>query len=157
MSPFTDLERHLLSLGVAPLRGDHFVPTSAGVWARLKLPPDARVPEALRWFVARFGGCKFRGGAFYLDAKAGGDVMVGWFLDEEKLVSTCEAYRESLPAEVVLLSNDGGDNHLAVGVGPANSGVVYFHLHDAPLDRNLYVIDESFEHFLGALHRETPT
>lgn len=57
----------------------------------------------------------------------------------------------------VLLSNDGGDNHLAVGVGPANSGVVYFYLHDAPLDRNLYVIDESFEHFLGALHRETPT
>lgn len=154
MTRFADLEQHLLSLRLRPLRGEHFAPTSDEVWSRLSPGGNAHVPEVVRWFTSRFGGCLFDEGAFYFDPKVKRDVMVGWFLEEKELLSALEAYSESLPADVVLLTNDGGDNHLAVGVGAANSGVVYFHLHDAPLDRNLYVIDESIEHFFRALHRE---
>lgn len=148
------IEKHLVEIGIAPLGGGEFTPIGGGIWDELELPEGARMPEVIQWFFERFGGSRFPEGVFYDDPKYGRDVMVGWFLDESELRDAWEATREELPADVVPIANDGGDNHVAIGVGAGNGGVVYFHVHDAPEGANLYEIDRSAEHFLASLHRE---
>lgn len=150
---FEDIERHLVALGISPCTAGGFSCVDDALWREVA-PGGAHVPDGLRWFFSRFGGSSFPGGVFYVDPRYGEDVMVGWFLDEAELRDAFESTRDDLPDDVVPIANDGGDNHLAAGVGPANSGVVYFRVHDAPLDRRLYIIDASFERFLRSLHRE---
>lgn len=152
MTDFSSVEQHLLSLGIAPLRGQDFVGFGDEVWDRLGLSAKARIPDVVRRVAARFGGFKFRGGARWLHPRKKREVLLGWFLDGAGLVTEQADYQEALPRDVVLLENDGGDNHLAVGVGPANHGKVYVHVHDAPRNRNLELVDESIEHFLLSLH-----
>jgi hypothetical protein len=151
---FEEIEKHLVDLGVEPLGGGGHVPVGDEVWGEVAPQGGAHVPEVLRRLFARFGGFRFPEGALYHDPRYGGDVMVGWFLDGQEMLEAFEDTRDALPENVVPVSNDGGDNHLAVGVGPDNSGVVYFHVHDAPAGSNLYVVDDSVEHFLASLHRE---
>ncbi len=152
---YEEIEQHLLELGIAPLDAGGHVPVGEGVWGEVGPQGGGHVPEVVRWLFRRFGGSRFPEGAFYHDPRYGQDVMLGWLLDESELLEVFEATRGALPDDVVPISNDGADNHLAVGVGPENHGVVYFHVHDAPLDANLYVVDDSAEHFLASLHRES--
>lgn len=152
---YEDIEQHLLGLGITPLGAGGHVPVGGEVWGEVGSQDGAHVPEVVRWLFHRFGGSRFPEGAFYHDPRYKVDVMLGWLLDESEILETFEATRDALPDDVVPISNDGADNHLAVGTGPGNRGVVYFHVHDAPLDANLYVVDDSIEHFLASLHRES--
>lgn len=155
---FEHVEQHLIDLGISP-RGTVFQPIPEEVQREIESATDGTYPPVLRWLFSRFGGFRLKGGASYFDPTYQDDVMLGWFLDAEELTHTFKFYREVLPPDVVPVANDGGDNFLCVGVGPANNGVVYFHVHDrgrgedggpAPLDR----ISDSLEEFLLSLHRE---
>lgn len=151
---YEDIEKHLVELGVAPFSQGRQVPVEDEVWSQVGPQAGAHVPKVVRWLFTRFGGFDFPDGVFYFDPRYQKDVMVGWFFDEEELLQTFEDTRDALPADVVPISNDGGDNHLAVGVGSRNSGIVYFHVHDAPVDAQLYIVSDSIEQFLASLHRE---
>jgi hypothetical protein len=152
---YEEIENHLIELGIEPLTAEGYVPFGDEVWSRVAPQSGAYVPDAVRKLCARFGGFGFADGAFYHDPESGSDQMAGWFLDGPEMLEAFDAYGEVLPEGVVPITNDGMDNHLALGVGPSNSGVVYFHIHDAPLDEHLYVVNDSVEDFLMSLHRES--
>jgi hypothetical protein len=151
---FAHIEKHLLAIGIAPLGNEGYVPMRDEVWDQLGPNGGAYVPSVIRWLAARFGGFCFPGGVFYFDPHCQADAMIGWFFDERELLDVFEWTRETLPDDVVPISDDGGDNHLAIGVGEANAGVVYFHKHDALLGEHLDVVHPSIEDFLMSLHRE---
>lgn len=152
---YEDIENHLVGLGIEPLTPQGYVQVGDEVWGRVAPEAGAHVPDVIRKLYERFGGFRFPEGAFYYDPEVGGDVMAGWFLDGPEILDAAEAYGEVLPEDVLPISNDGMDNHLALGVGPRNSGVVYYHVHDAPLDEQLYVVNDSVEDFLMSLHLES--
>ena len=149
---FAELEQHLLDLGIAPLRGEPD-PVPEDVWRAIEEDAGGAFPEAARWWFGRFGGARFpEGDVVYPDPRSG-DVTVGWLLDGDLLREAYDDTREVLPADVVPFSDDGAGNQLCVGIGDHNRGVVYFHIHDAPLDRALYTVAGDFERFLRSLHR----
>jgi hypothetical protein len=152
---YEDIERHLTELGIEPFSPKGYAPVGDEVWGRVAPQSGAHVPEVARRLFARFGGSHFPEGVFYHDPEDGGDAALGWFLGGPDMLQAFDAYGEVLPEDVVPITNDGMDNHLALGVGPSNSGVVYFHIHDAPLDEHLYVVNDSVEDFLMSLHRES--
>jgi hypothetical protein len=151
---YEQIEAHLTDLGAAPLGGRAAGPMDEGVWPEIGERTGGDAPEALLWLSRRFDGFRFPDGAFYHDPRYERDVMVGWFLDGTELLETFEDTRDSLPDDVVPIANDGGDNHLAVGVGARNAGKVYYHIHDAPTDSRLYPLSDSIDDFLMSLHRE---
>lgn len=151
---YEQIEAHLVELGVAPLGNRASAPMNDRVWREIGDRTGGKVPEVLSWMSQRFDGFRFPNGAFYHDPRYGQDVMVGWFLDRVGLLETFEDTREALPHDIVPIGNDGSDNHLAIGVGPCNSGIAYFHIHDAPTDSRLYLVSASIEQFLLSLHRE---
>jgi len=138
------LERHLLDLGIQP----------TGPSLRATPPEDIEqrtgqaLPDALRWLFTRFGGSRFPEGAFYFDRRYGQDVMIGWLLDRDEILDALDTWEDVLPANLVPIANDGGDNLLLVD----GEGAVWFHQHDKA--EPPYLVDESLEHFLGSLHRE---
>lgn len=153
---YEQIEQHLLALGIAVLGGGTHAatPDDDPVWRQIGPQQGAYVPSVVRWLVARFGGFAFPEGGYYFDPHLDKDVEVGWFLRHEELLETFAATRDSLPADILPITNDGGDNHLAVGIGPMNAGIVYVHIHDAPTDKNLYWASDSIEAFLCLLHGE---
>lgn len=151
---YEQIEVHLADLGAAPLGSRAVGPMDERVWREIGERTGGDAPETLLRLSRRFDGFRFLGGAFYRDLRYNRDVMVGWFLDGTELLETFEDTRDSLPEDVVPITNDGGDNHVAVGVGPRNAGKVYFHIHDAPTDSRLYLLSDSIEEFLMSLHRE---
>ena len=73
-------------------------------------------------------------------------------LDAAELAAARADLAETLPPDPIPFENDGADNHLLVGLGTGNSGQVFRYLHDAPTPRQVELVDDSFEHFLSALH-----
>ncbi len=146
-------------MGITPL-DEAFHPIPEEIQRSIESSAGGTFPLVLTWFFSRLGGCHFKDGVLYFDPGYQQDVMLGWFLDAEELSHAFDFYREVLPSDVIPVADDGGGNFLCVGVGPANNGVVYFHVHDAgrgedggpaPLDR----ISDSLEQFLLSLHRES--
>ncbi len=151
---YENIEKHFQDLGIKPVKGSN-VPVDDAVWNQIAPQGGAHVPKVVRWLLTHFAGNTFFEDVFYFNPRRQKDVLFGdWFLDQTELLETFEWTREVLPDDVVPISDDGGNNHLAVGVGAENSGGVYVHIHDALLDRHLYVVDDSIEHFLISLHRE---
>ncbi|MGW4057783.1 SMI1/KNR4 family protein [Amycolatopsis sp. NPDC004747] len=151
---YEQIEAHLADLGITSLGDSAPAPTDKQVWREISERTGGETPDMLSRLSQRYNGFRFPNGAFYHDPCYGHDVMVGWFLDSAELLQTFEDTRDTLPDDVVPIANDGSDNHLAIGVGPSNSGVIYFHIHDAPTDSHLYRLSDSVEHFLLSLHRE---
>jgi hypothetical protein len=86
--------------------------------------------------------------------------MLGLFFGCDELLDAVESHGEALPRDVLAIADDGGGNLLCIGVGPTNADAVFFYehgkglVHDGP-DSPLYRIDDSLEHFLLSLHRES--
>jgi hypothetical protein len=145
---YEDLDAHLLDLD-ARLR------TAAAdeeSWIEIGVDSATSAGDLLRWLVGRFGGSSFGVSASYRDPRTGRDVLLGWILDPPELVETLTDLDGLLPPDSIPFENDGADNHLLVGVSRRNSGRVFRYLHDAPTDRRIELVDDSFEHFLRSLH-----
>lgn len=138
------LERHLIDLGVQPT-GDTLQPTPPEV---IEQRIGQALPRTLRWLFSRFGGSHFTEGAYYFDPRYQADVMVGWLLDRDKILQALDTWDGVLPANLVPIADDGGSNLLLVDT----EGRVWFHQHDKA--EPPYLVDDSLDHFLGALHRE---
>jgi len=148
----SSFQRTSFDEGVGVPRGECLA--RAPVDLLLAVDGGRHVPDSVRRFFARYGGASFSQGIFFYDSRARKDAMFGWFMDATEMIEAFNDTRGVLPDDVVPIANDGADNHVSVGVGPANAGVVYFHVHDAPLDDNLYVLAGSFQQFLRSLHPE---
>ena len=143
-----ELDAHLLSLGARP-RGSGI---DEEAWAEAGVDSATRTGGLLGWLVGRFGGSSFGASASYRHPRTGRDVLLGWILDAAELAAARADLAETLPPDLIPFENDGADNHLLVGVGTGNSGQVFRYLHDAPTPRQVELVDDSFEHFLSALH-----
>lgn len=150
---YDDLERSLLALGIAPLSGAS-TPVTDEIWQAIEEDAGGEFPPAVRWWFARFGGARFPEGDVVYSDPRDGDVTAPLFLDGSELRDAYDDTREVLPADVVPFSDDGAGNRLCVGIGDDNRGRVFFHVHDAPLDRAVHLVDDDFEHFLRSLHRD---
>lgn len=154
---FADLEQHLRDLGFTPSDAP-FSPALDGTLDEIEDRSGGELPEVARWLLVRFTGASSATGAFYADPRYQTGVMLGWFLGRDELIDAFETTRERLPADVVPIANDGGDNYLCVGVGAGNAGAVSFLVHDAPdvPERPAhYPIAPAIEPFLRGLYAET--
>lgn len=149
---FDELEQHLRGLGIAPLTGKA-TPITPEVWGAIEDDAGGRFPDVVRWCFERSPGAEFPDSDVVYSDPLVGEVSAPLFLDGDELRDAYDYTREALPADVVPISDDGSGNSLCVGIGDENRGVVYFYFHDAPLDRNLHVVTDDFEHFVRSLHK----
>ncbi len=151
---YENIDQHLRAIGLERKDQPSRARVGDEVWASIAAQVGAPIPGLLRWLFDRLDAFEFSESIFYLDPRYRADVMVGWFFDGDELPETFEDTRDALPVDILPISDDGGGNHLAVGLGEKNAERVYFHIHDSPLGEHLYLINDSLEQFLLSLHKE---
>jgi len=111
---------------------------------------DAPLPPAWKWWLSTYGvGIKFTEPVVYDDAAAKTDVMIGYFMTIDEMRETIDDLEGSLATHRLPFNDDASGNYLVID----SKGAVSWHIHDAPTDRNVKRVADSFEKFLLMLRR----
>jgi hypothetical protein len=121
------------------------------------------VPEPYREFLLRHNGARVApaGFRFTRDGRIEDSVvsfLLGVGVGDESIENYADAYRDRVPPDLFPIGDDPGGNLILIGSHGSNAGRIFYWHHEleaaegeAPDYRNVFLIAESFEAFLGGL------
>jgi hypothetical protein len=104
---------------------------------------------ALRWWWTTYGAINFVEPVGWGGPPEALSYLFGYGLDEAEIMTQLDDFEGTLGPHRIPLNDDSSGNFLVVDPG----GAVYYHIHDAYLDRNEPRIADSFEQFVLMLQR----
>lgn len=149
---------------------DTQAPTNVGELQSLEQWLGLTLPDAYKQHLLQYNGGYCEPAVFdFVEKGRKTSSVVGWFLalyegEYTNLRTYCTWYKfdeKRLPAWIVPFAHDPGGNLICLSCGADDYGRIYFWNHEEEVDyslspdtdySNLYLIAESFEHFLQGLH-----
>src|SRR5262245_9648250 len=132
---FEELARHVETLGGMKGMG----PFSDAELDELSALIGAPIYPALRWWWSTYGACDFGEPVVYRHDDH--EDLIGVFIDPAEVRQTIDDFEGKLGLHRLPINDDSSGNHLIVDP----SGAVYYHIHDALLDRNQQLVAPTFE------------
>jgi hypothetical protein len=127
-----------------------------------------RIPPAYRKFLLEYNGGSPDPSDFTMATSPHGKTELGTIksflgIGTDKatlnLDYILETFEGRLPADLFPIARDPGGNLIALGTEGSKTDKVYFWDHEReadegnpPTNRNLYLVSESFDQFIGSLH-----
>ena len=166
--------------GLAPVRGDHFMPVPENEIADLEQTLEASLPDPYRNFLKTFGASRFRVMVEFkpvtnlpasISDDGTGSINIFYGASAHTpydLAGEYELYKDRMPEGFLPIGDDGGGDQICMLVAGEKAGGVYYWDHNSEWDeedytedglavppdlkwQNVTLIAESFEDFVMRL------
>lgn len=139
--------------GIAPVKGEQFIPVSPAEIAELERATGGALPEPYRNFLQTFGGSSLRQIVEFdpverlpasVSSRGRGtvDVFYGAAAHQPNdLGGMLALYRARMPEHFLPIAGDGGGNQIAMLVAGDDAGSIYYWDHNNEWDEDDYVED----------------
>lgn len=139
--------------GLAPLKGDAYLPVPEAEIVSLERTLGATLPELYRGFLLTFGASRFQKIVEFSpvqrlppsvssDGRGFVDLFYGAAAQQPNdLSGMFERYRPRMPERFLPIGGDGGGDQIAMIVGGDESGTIYYWNHHAEWDEEDYLED----------------